>query len=531
VDPAFSKVYEAHIEYFAETLDFEDFGSVQELVDKLRSLPFSGFSAVIPASDVGVVLGEQLSEALGMRQANGTDRLLQRTDKASMQDRLRECNIASCEQLKSGDLEELLAWASSRGQWPLVAKPSGGCGSDGVFFCRSEQDLSQAYSEIVGKVNPKGGMNDNVALQEFLVGDEYIVDTVSKDGKHLVVAIWTQGKRKDLTWNPTGIITTENRLMQPTGALQDLLVDYVFKVLDAFDYNHGPCHTEVMLTARGPVLIEVNCRMHGVQGPLAMELSTGTNKAKHSLDIFIDGGANFDKLFGSSPGRYLYPVQRHSAQLVLCSPYTGSLVKSVAESIHELNLPSVVEVISRFRKGDCVMQSSDLQTSPGTVLMVNDSEEQLVEDIARLRAAEAAANGVYMVELSNRIEAEAVVVVDPYSTGRFYLYELKAREIPIICVRSTRNVDAAFSKVYEAHIEYFAETLDFEDFGSVQELVDKLRSLPFSGFSAVIPASDVGVVLGEQLSEALGMRQANGTDRLCSGPIRPACKIGCVSAT
>merc|ERR1712059_75389 len=118
--------------------------------------------------------------------------------------------------------------------------------------------------------------------------------------------------------------------------------------------------------------------MHGVQGPRAMELSTGTNKARHSLDIFIDGGMNFDKLYVPGPRRYLYPVLRHSAQLVLCSPYDGRLMESVTQGIHNLELPSVVEVISRFKRGDHVVQSSDLQTSPGTVLMVNDSEDQLI---------------------------------------------------------------------------------------------------------------------------------------------------------
>jgi len=404
VDPVFSKVYEAHKEYFVKTLDFEDFDGLSSLVDEIRTLTPKEIAAVIPGSDVGVVLGEELSEALGMELSNGTERLLQRTDKASMQDRLRECGIPACEQIKSGNLEELLSWAHARGDWPLVAKPSGGCGSDGVFFCRCEQDLRSAHAEIVGKMNPKGGVNDTVALQEFLAGDEYIVDTVSKNGQHLCVSIWSQGKRKDLPWNPTGIITTENRLLQPTGPVQDVLVDYVFQVLDALDYKHGPCHTEVMVTARGPILIEVNCRMHGVQGPLAMELATGINKADHSLDVFVDGAVNFEKLYASCPShqspnshRYLYPVVKHSAQLVLCSPFGGPLTKGVKEAIADLQLPSVVEVISRYGKSDRVMQSSDLQTSPGTVLMVNESEQQLLEDICRLREAEEDNNGIYHV--------------------------------------------------------------------------------------------------------------------------------------
>merc|ERR1711998_793069 len=109
--------------------------------------------------------------------------------------------------------------------------------------------------------------------------------------------------RRNLSWNPTGVITTENHLLPPSDQVEDELVNYVFSVLDAFDYKHGPCHTEVMLTARGPILIEVNCRMHGVQGPLAMELATGTNKADHSLDIFVDGAVNFAELYTSCSSR------------------------------------------------------------------------------------------------------------------------------------------------------------------------------------------------------------------------------------
>jgi biotin carboxylase len=152
-----------------------------------------------------------------------------------------------------------------------------------------------------------------------------------------------------------------------------------------------------MLTDRGPILIEVNCRMHGVQGPLAIKLATGTNKATYSLDIFVGGGVNFESLYMQAPGRYLYPVIKHTAQLVLCSPFKGRLNQSVKQSMDDLRLPSVAEVVCRLGKGDLVMQSSDLQTTPGTVLMVNDSEEQLVLDIQRLREAEADVNGIYQV--------------------------------------------------------------------------------------------------------------------------------------
>ena len=72
---------------------------------------------------------------------------------------------------------------------------------------------------------------------------------------------------------------------------------------------------------------------------------------------------------------------------------------------------------------------------------------------------------------------EVVVVVDPCSSGRFYPYGLKALGFPIICVRSTRSVDPVFSKVYEAHKEYFVKTFDFENFDSLSSLVHAISVL------------------------------------------------------
>merc|ERR1719492_719548 len=105
------------------------------------------------------------------------------------------------------------------------------------------------------------------------------------------------------------IITTHNNLMPPAGEVQDKLVDYTFKMLDALGFKNGPSHNELMFTERGPILIEINARMHGVQGPRVIELSTGTNKADYACDIFVGGCQKFNSLYQAPPGRFLYPVK------------------------------------------------------------------------------------------------------------------------------------------------------------------------------------------------------------------------------
>jgi len=236
--------------------------------------------------------------------------------------------------------------------------------------------------------NPTGKINSELALQEFLSGDEYIVDTVSHEGKHLAVAIWKYTKRRGLPWDDKAILSSQNELLPASGEIQDKLVNYVFAVLDAVGLRYGPCHTEIMYTPRGPILVEVNARMHGLQGPRLIELATGTSKAAHTADVIIGAGSLFKKLHEPAPDRYLYPLQKQCVQLVLCSGVEGTLKTSIKDIIAKLCLPSVIEILPAVEEGGFINKTRDLATSPGNVLMVHESMEQIALDVARIRCCE-----------------------------------------------------------------------------------------------------------------------------------------------
>merc|ERR1712048_243021 len=241
---------------------------------------------------------------------------------------------------------------------------------------------------IIGAKNPTGKVNAELALQEFLSGDEYIVDTVSHDGKHLAIAVWKYTKRRGLPWDEKAILTSQNELLPPSGEIQDELVNYVFAVLDAVGLRYGPCHTEVMYTPRGPILVEVNARMHGLQGPRLIELATGTSKATYTADAIIGEGCLFKKLYEPASGRFLYPLEKHCVQLVLCSGVEGTLKTSIKETIANMGLPSVIEILPAVEHGGFINKTRDLATSPGNVLMVHESMEQIERDVAEIRRFE-----------------------------------------------------------------------------------------------------------------------------------------------
>jgi biotin carboxylase len=228
-----------------------------------------------------------------------------------------------------------------------------------------------------------------MALQEFLDGDEYVVDTVSYEGKHLLVACWLYGKARGLPWDEKAILTEQNELLAPTGEKQDALVQYVFKVLDAVGLRHGVCHTEVIFTKRGPVLVEVNARMHGLQGPRLIELATGISKATYWVDALMGHGVLFNRLYQEErPGRYLYPRLKQCVQLVLISGNEGYLINDIKGILAALELPSIIEILPAVKQGEFINRSRDLPTAAGTVLMVHESMDQIKADTAKIRDLE-----------------------------------------------------------------------------------------------------------------------------------------------
>jgi biotin carboxylase len=405
--PFFLASYETHKDYFVHTIDHE--GDLSSTLAKLTACPYT-IKAVVPGCEPGVELADALSEGMGV-QSNGTELTWARRDKGGMQERLAQCGVPSAEQVKSADINVLLPWAREREArlgkevaYPVVVKPTGGSGGEGVYFCDSEHDLVQAHSELIGTTQTGSGQQvESLALQEFLAGTEYIIDTCTLEGEHLCCAVWRYNKRKGTPWNPHCILTQYQEILLAQGEEQEALVKYVFAVLDAVGLRHGPCHTEVMLTKRGPILVEVNARMHGVQGPHMIEKATGTGLASYFADAIMkgwrgDGGLLREHIaVGKSAGhgRWMYPRRACCAIVMLVSHAEGFLLEETDKQVGNIQLPSLLEVCPSVKKGALLQQSIDLNTMAGYALLLHPSEEQMLQDIAAIRAAEEA--GLYPV--------------------------------------------------------------------------------------------------------------------------------------
>lgn len=115
-----------------------------------------------------------------------------------------------------------------------IVKPVESAGSDDVFLCKSVEQAVVGFKRIVGKVNGLGILNHGVLVQEYLEGKEFVVDKVSRDGCHKLVAIWEYDKREA---NGASFVYFGMRLIDSTSRKAQEMREYGDKVLGNFSDN------------------------------------------------------------------------------------------------------------------------------------------------------------------------------------------------------------------------------------------------------------------------------------------------------
>ena len=103
---------------------------------------------------------------------------------------LRAAGVRAIEELKTGDAEEAVAWATRRDDWPVVVKPVDSAGTDGVALCETPEAIRAVFAETIGRPNALHGTNEQLLVQELLRGTQLFTDSISWDGVHHVSECW-----------------------------------------------------------------------------------------------------------------------------------------------------------------------------------------------------------------------------------------------------------------------------------------------------------------------------------------------------
>jgi biotin carboxylase len=193
-------------------------------------------------------------------------------DKAQVRARLDEVGLPNLAAVVLGPTDA----APTQLRYPVVAKPVNGFGKVGAAICADGVELSRHLHEFrrdqrTWRAGVREVVADSVIVEELAVGDLYSAEIVADaSNRQCVLAV----RRKTGALNPIlELGSTVPALLPPTDL--GVLMDYATDVCAALGLSSGVFHVEVMWTASGPRLIEVNPRIAGGAIPDLIGSCTG----------------------------------------------------------------------------------------------------------------------------------------------------------------------------------------------------------------------------------------------------------------
>ncbi|GAA3486956.1 hypothetical protein GCM10018987_10350 [Streptomyces cremeus] len=171
--------------------------------------------------------------------------------------------------------------------YPVVVKPVCGVGKNVTTFARSPQDVERHFQEAGARLDSleQGfavDLDDRYILEEVAVGPLYSVE-VATDGTTCTPLVTV--RRKLGLGNPVLELGSTVPCGLPPAAERELSA-YAVDVCRALGLDLGLFHVEVIGTADGPRLVEVNPRIAGGTVPEVVRAATGRGLFEVLVDLY-----------------------------------------------------------------------------------------------------------------------------------------------------------------------------------------------------------------------------------------------------
>ena len=344
-----------------------------ELLAALRPLKVA---AVVAGSELGVPLADRLAESLGLP-GNPSSTSAARRDKAHMQQTLADKRVRHIRGRKAVSVEQAMQIAQDMESWPVVLKPVAGSATVGVHFCHSPDELRACAEALFHSCDAFGFGNNEILVQEYIRGQEFVVNCVSCNGEHQLSDMWVYNK---IPLGREGNPYDYAKLITRLEAGHAAIIDYAHEVLSALGFQYGPSHMEVMLDDRGPVLMEVGARPMGSNmTPDLLHEALGHHIVDRALSTYLRPD-NFAK------ARMKHYRPKKSLMLKF-------LISPAKRPINIVPIRPLLERLDSVRMADFshaleeqgTDRTVDLFSAPGLLILCHKREDVLMRDYGIIR--------------------------------------------------------------------------------------------------------------------------------------------------
>ena len=328
---------------------------------------------IIPGSDLGIPWANKMSYELGLP-ANNPELLDKMMDKRCMQESIRNSNLRYIRSKVITSFDEAKEFISETDSSKVVVKPAIGRASVGVCICMNDDDLRDAIvlNEDISS------QDDEMIIQEYVGGDEYVLDSVSCNGVNRIVAGYKYEKIQTDGGAPIYdyLITVDEN----DSSFKEIM-EYHKKVILAIGVEYGAIHAEYKIDEKGPALMEVNCRVNGgVQLYFVEDKAWGYHHAGVSLEAYLNPDEFMKKCDDLV---YMNEVYVRKDLIV---PEECYVTKSNVETVFK-DLESF-ECAIAFGEDRVYPKTVDLSTCGGIIHLVNKDRTKLMDDLATVKKTE-----------------------------------------------------------------------------------------------------------------------------------------------
>ncbi|MFW6690631.1 ATP-grasp domain-containing protein [Streptomyces sp. MAR4 CNX-425] len=354
-----------------------DYGDTDRLLPLVRALHAAyPLRAAVSLFELGLLPAARVNEALGLPgESVGTVELL--LDKGRMRRHLADRGVSPVAAAVGRSARDVREFVAAHGL-PVIVKPVRESGSLGVFHVRDRADVDAVAARFraldgawTARDLTDAGAFEEFLMEEYLDGPEISVETLSFDGRHVVVAA------TDKETGGAGFVEVGHA--QPSGVPAGLLREVtrlVADFLDAVGLRNGPGHTEVKLTSRGPRIVESHNRVGGDRISELTRIAYGVDMERYALAAGL----------GVVPPLAAAPEPRGGAAVRFLTPEPGRVVEVTGADEVRAD-PACAELRLDVRPGAVVSPLAWNEDKAGHVLTRGATAAEAVAHARRLAAA------------------------------------------------------------------------------------------------------------------------------------------------
>jgi biotin carboxylase len=231
-------------------------------------------ASVLSMSDSTLLIAARLNQALQLPgiSVETTELLL---DKAKMRERMAQRGLPTISWARIASLDELIRFQNDvRG--PVILKPIDGEASRNVYRLGRQAAEASALWSSLSDAGERGWI-----AEELLEGPEFSVETVTESGRHHVLAITGKYKGKNF-------VETGHQVPAELSSIEaKQIADAVREFLSAMGLEFGIAHTEVIVTTKGPKIVESQNRVGGDRIGRLVEFAAGIHPVQWMLERLL----------------------------------------------------------------------------------------------------------------------------------------------------------------------------------------------------------------------------------------------------